>query len=183
LFFLGIFLLCLIHAECPLPAQGIVAFFALWGFMQSVSFMQSLDDDFLDGTFAYLISEEFSIYGYAFARILTTLLCFSLPLMVGWLIGLLIMQININAIWGLVLNHVQLLFGLVGLQLMFCMTSRLEKKVTNLLIFIPFWIPSFLYLVAGVDGDAMLLPHFGLVLLSGGLTMLLIRHAYHWRNF
>ncbi|MDP3371418.1 MAG: hypothetical protein Q8S21_00780 [Candidatus Paracaedibacteraceae bacterium] len=176
-------MLCLVHVEWPLPTSGIVAFFALWGLIQSVTFMQSLDDDFLDGTFSYLISERFSIYEYAIARFLTTLICFSLPLIVGWVIGILIMGIDMNILFGLVLNHLQLLLGLTGLQLTFCLTSCLEKKMTNLLIFIPFWIPGFLYLVSSSEEDSMWLSLFGLMILSCGLTILLIQHAYRWRDF
>ena len=182
LFFVGIFLISLVHTGCPLPPQGVIAFFALWGFIQTLSVMQSLEEDFTDGTFAYLVSEGFSIHGYASARLLTTLLTFSAPLLLSQAVGLALMNIDVSALWGLCLNHVQCVLGLLGVQLTLCMTSSIEKKMTNLLIFIPFWIPSFLYLV-GQPVDLMpLSPLTGLALLSSGLTILLIQNAFRWRG-
>ncbi|MES2608064.1 MAG: hypothetical protein V4544_04985 [Pseudomonadota bacterium] len=182
LFFVGIFLISLVHAECPLPPQGVIAFFALWGFIQTLSVMQSLEEDFTDGTFSYLISEGFSIHGYASARLITTLLTFSAPLLLSQAVGLALMNIDVSALWGLCLNHIQCVLGLLGVQLTLCMTSSIEKKMTNLLIFIPFWIPSFLYLVGQPVDLVPLSPLTGLALLSSGLTILLIQNAFCWRG-
>lgn len=182
LFFVGIFLISLVHAECPLPPQGVMAFFALWSFIQALILMHSLEEDFTDGTFAYLVSEGFSIHGYASARVLVTLITFSVPLLFSQAMGLALMHIDMSALWGLCLNHMQCVLGLLGIQLTLCMTSNFEKKMTSLLIFIPFWIPSFLYLV-GQPVDLMpLLPLIGLTLLSSGLTLLLIQNAFRWRG-
>lgn len=182
LFFVGIFLISLVHAQCPLPPQGVMAFFALWSFIQTLILMHSLEEDFTDGTFAYLVSESFSIQGYASARLLVTLFTFSVPLLFSQAIGLALMQINMSAMWGLCLNHVQCISGLFGVQLTLCMTSNFEKKMTNLLIFIPLWIPSFLYLVGQPTNLMPLTPLIGLALLSGGITVFLIQNAFRWRG-
>lgn len=181
--FFGIFLLCLVHAEYALPMQGIISFFALWGFVLSISFMYSLEEDFNDDTFGYLLSEGFSVHSYAFARFLTVLIFYLFPLLVSELLGLLVMQISLTFIWGLLLNHLQLLVGIIGLQLTLCMTSSMEKRMTNLLVFIPFWVPGFLYLVGSSAENMMLLPQAGMVLTSIGLNFLLIQNAYRWRNY
>ncbi|MES2252166.1 MAG: hypothetical protein V4482_00575 [Pseudomonadota bacterium] len=182
LFFVGIFLISLVHAECPLPPQGILAFFALWGFIQTLIVMHSLEEDFTDGSFSFLMSEGFTIHGYTIARLLTILITFSIPLLVSQTIGLLLMHIDMAAMWGLCLNHMQCVLGLIGVQLTLCLTSGIEKKMTALLIFIPFWIPSFLYLVGQPIALMPLSPLFGLALLSSGLTLLLIQNAFRWRG-
>lgn len=182
LFFVGIFLISLVHADCPLPPQGVIAFFALWGFIQTLTLTHSLEEDFTDGTFAYLVSEGFSIHGYAIARLLVTLITFSAPLLLSQSAGLAFMQINMSAMWGLCLNHVQCILGLLGVQLTLCMTSNFEKKMTNLLVFIPLWIPSFLYLVGQPVNLMPLPPLIGLALLSSGITLFLIQNAFRWRG-
>jgi hypothetical protein len=182
LFFVGIFLISLVHAEYPLPPQGIIAFFALWGFIQTLSVMQSIEEDFTGGTFSFLISEGFSIHGYACARILTTALLFSIPLLFSQAVGLFLMHTNLAAMWGLCLNHMQCVLGLFGIQITLCMTSTFENKMTSLLIFIPFWIPSFLYLVGQQVDQMPILPLFGIALLSTGLTLLLNQNAFRWRE-
>lgn len=182
LFFSGIFLISLVHAEYPLPSQGILGFFAIWSFIQTLSLMQSLEEDFNDGTFAYLISEQFSIHAYALARLLVTLATFSAPILLCQAVGLAFMNINISAIWGLFFNHLHCVLGLLGIQLTLCMTSNVEQKMTHLFVFIPFWVPSFLYLVGQPIDKMPLTPLIGLALLSAGLTLLLIENAFRWRE-
>ena len=182
LFFVGIFLICLVHADYPLPPQGILAFFALWGFIQTLIVMQSLEEDFTDGTFAFLVSEGCSVQGYALARLLSTLLCFSVPLLLSQAVGLLLMHVDMTAMFGLFLTHMQCVLGLLGVQITLCLTSTFEKKMTTLFLFIPFWIPSFLYLVGQPVGEMSFAPLLGLNLLSGGVALLLIQNAFHWRS-
>jgi len=182
LFFVGIFLISLVHTEYPLPPQGVLAFFALWGFIQTLMVIQSLEEDFTDGTFSFLISEGFTVHGYAIARLLTILITFSTPLLASQTIGLLLMHIDMSAMWGLCLNHLQCVLGLIGVHVTLCLTSGIEKKMTALLIFIPFWIPSFLYLVGQPAPLMPLSPLFGLALLASGLTLLLIQNAFRWRG-
>lgn len=182
LFFTGIFLISLVHAEYPLPSQGILAFFAIWSFIQTLSLMQSLEEDFNDGTFAYLISEGFSIHAYALSRLLVTVATFSFPILSCQAVGLALMNIDMSALLGLGFNHFHCVSGLLGVQLTLCMTTNFENKMTHLFIFIPFWIPSFLYLVGQPVDKIPLSPLIGLALLSAGLTLLLIQNAFRWRG-
>ena len=181
LYTIGVFLIGLLHAECSLPHTGIIAFFALWGFIQTVSLTQSIEQDFTDGTFAHLMSEGYSVHGFALARLLATFIHFSVPLLISQILGLLIMGISLSALLGLVINHIHYVVGLLGVQLTLCLASSFEKKLTNLMIFIPFWIPSFLYLVGNHVDQPSILSLLGLALLSIGMTVLLIHNAFKWR--
>jgi hypothetical protein len=182
LFMLGIVLLSLVHAQHKLPTEGIIAFFSLWGFMQILSVTQSFEEDFQDGTFAYLITEQFSVFSYLAARLVAVIVYFSVPLLMCQFIGLMMMEMDVSLILGLILNHIQLLCGIAGIQLMLCMTARIEKKMTNLLLFIPFWVPSFLYLVGSVNDRSALVPQIGLIFISIGMTLLMVQQAYKWRE-
>ena len=181
LFAFGILLLNLVHAQYALVKQGIVTFCALWSFIQLSTLTHSINDDFRDGTFDWLISEGYSIYGYALARGLVFCLLVSLPILLIQAIGFYGMQLDTALLFGLLLNHLHGAVSLLGIQIILCLTAESPAKITGLFVSIPFWIPSFLYVVGMVDDSTALFPLAGLFCFQLGVSLILMHNAFCWR--
>ncbi len=186
LFAIGVFLIAIIHAQHPLPAQGIIAFFALWGFIQLPALANSITDDFRDGTFDYLVSEGYRIQGYALARLLVFCMLFSVPILLIQMIGCYAMSISCMLLC-LLINHLHGLVSVIGVQIMLCLTTQPATKITSLFLCVPFWVPSFLYVIGAIDGlvvdsSTVSLPLIGLFCFQCGVTVVLIQNAFHWRS-
>lgn len=181
LFAFGILLLNFVHAQYALIKQGIIAFCALWSFIQLSTLTHSLNDDFRDGTFDWLISEGYDIYGYALARGFVFFVLVSLPILVIQAIGFYIMQMDAFLLLGLLFNHLHGAVSLLGIQIVLCLTAESSAKITGLFINIPFWIPSFLYTVGMVDDSKALFPLAGLFCFQLGVSLILMHNAFCWR--
>ncbi len=181
LFAMGVFLIAIVHAQHPLPAQGIMAFFTLWSFIQLPALANSITDDFRDGTFDYVVSEGYRIQGYAAARLLVFCALFSTPILVTQMIGCYATSVGC-LFTHLLINHLHALVSVVGVQIMLCLTAQSVTKITSLFLCVPFWVPSFLYVIGSVDDKAISLPLIGLLCFQCGVTVVLIQHAFHWRS-
>lgn len=173
------FLLMLNHSFA-LTTDVWIVFLAFFGLIALFNVMYLVKDDDQDGTIDYFASTYNSLSVYLISRITAMIVVFYVPLFVLYVVIFVILDFSYLLFYALVFYSIQMLLSMVTAQLIASVGDKRCFGMNELLLVIPSWIPSFLYLIGLVSSPEDYFIMLALCLCQLGVLLIVSFFVRKW---
>lgn len=149
-FIWGSFILILNHTV-HLSHEIVMSFLALFGLITLFNVTYTMMEDAWDGSIDYFITLYGSIYPYLFARMSSLFILLCMPLLCFSGCVMYVLDMPILLFVALSLYSIQMFLSVVTAQLITSHCENRQAPMNTMLLILPSWIPSFLYVVGIVS--------------------------------
>ena len=177
-----ILLVGMVAADLSLSLPITIMIGVLLGLWQTLGMGFHIREDYDDGTLDMIVTDGFGLVGYFLCRCALLFVCYSLPFAMIYSVFLMVMDASWRVIVTFVLSQIQMVFGILSLELVLLLTSELSSHYGALLLLMPFWMPTFLYTVTGYSDPDVWLIVLGITLLQIGLSLFTVSYIPAWRT-
>lgn len=155
-------------------------FLALLSATYLINGAYSVQDDFQDGTFDWVVAKTQNIFTYLWVRFASTFVVLFLPFFIFGFFYCVILNFGLNIILSFFVYSLILFFGTLGLQLILSMTGFGHAKMCVIFLLLPFFISAFLYFISVAEAPLHLYTLLGSFIFEMGFLTLLIIWAKLW---